>query len=136
MVPMMPMIPMIRPLRLVRDPDGVIGGVCSGLAKAFAIDTSLLRIILIVSTLLLGTGAGLYLLLWIALPRADRVDRAMDRRLLGVCAQIAGRFETEVGLVRFLVLLSFLVSFGVTFFVYVLLYFLLPTPHASPQPRA
>ena len=57
------------PKRLFRDPDNkVIGGVCSGLADYFDIDTTLVRAIVASSIIFAGVGLGLYLVLWIVLP--------------------------------------------------------------------
>lgn len=46
----------------------VIGGVCSGLADYFDIDTTLVRAIVASSIIFAGVGLGLYLVLWIVLP--------------------------------------------------------------------
>lgn len=48
--------------------DKVIGGVCSGLADYFNIDTTLVRAILASSIIFAGVGLGLYIVLWIVLP--------------------------------------------------------------------
>lgn len=113
--------------RLLRSADGIIGGVCSGLAKPFEIESGILRILFIGSTLLFGTGVGFYILLWIALPREDRAAKAYDSRVFGVCASLAKKLNMEVGLVRFLALISIFVSLGTTVIIYVLLYFILPS---------
>lgn len=49
--------------------NGVIGGVCAGLADYFDIDVVLIRGILLASILFAGIGLGLYLILWIIVPR-------------------------------------------------------------------
>ncbi len=48
--------------------DRVIGGVCSGLATYFSIDTTLLRVGWVLFFLLAGSGGLLYLVLWGILP--------------------------------------------------------------------
>jgi phage shock protein PspC (stress-responsive transcriptional regulator) len=58
------------PRRLYRNlNDRVLGGVCSGLAAYFDIDTVLVRIILIV-LLISGVGLLAYIILWIVIPKA------------------------------------------------------------------
>ncbi|MEL6536590.1 MAG: PspC domain-containing protein [Bacteroidota bacterium] len=46
----------------------VIGGVCSGLARYFGWDTTIIRIIFVVLLLGFGTGLLAYLILWIVMP--------------------------------------------------------------------
>lgn len=53
---------------LTRSRDGVIGGVCSGLAKCLGIDRSLIRIIFVVGFLLGGCSVLIYLIMWVLLP--------------------------------------------------------------------
>lgn len=57
--------------RIYRDPhDKMIGGVCSGIAKYFDMDPTIIRLIAVV--LLLGAGVGLlaYIIAWIVIPVA------------------------------------------------------------------
>jgi len=55
--------------KLKRDPnDKIIGGVCSGIAKYFEIDSVLVRLGLVLSTLMWGIGPIIYLLMWIIIP--------------------------------------------------------------------
>lgn len=68
--------------RLYRDPENaVIGGVSSGLGAYFNIDTLIVRILFIVLTLM---GAGfpiiLYLVLWIAVPKAKTAAEKLEMR--------------------------------------------------------
>ena len=81
--------------RWVRASDGALAGVCKGLAQAFGIETWILRVIWLVGVLWFGTGILLYLILAICLPRVDRLDQALDRKILGVCARIAKRRSEE-----------------------------------------
>jgi len=54
--------------KLCRDTEnGMIGGVCSGLATFFGVSTTLVRLLFVFS----GGGFGLYIILWIFLPEAD-----------------------------------------------------------------
>ena len=50
---------------------GMVGGVCAGLAYRIGMPTWLLRLSLALLVLLKGVGVGIYLLLWIFLPRQD-----------------------------------------------------------------
>ncbi len=63
--------------RLFRDTEnGIIGGVCQGLAAFFNIDVVVIRAIFIVILLFVGFGLPLYLILWIIVPRAkNTIDR-------------------------------------------------------------
>lgn len=57
--------------RLYRDRDhSYIAGVCSGLGEYFGTDPVVLRIIFLVLLFLHGSGLIIYLILWIAVPRA------------------------------------------------------------------
>lgn len=58
--------------RVFRDPDNaIVGGVCGGLGAYFNIDPLWFRLAVVVFTLVfLGTGAFLYIVLWIIIPEA------------------------------------------------------------------
>lgn len=112
--------------RWTRASDGALAGVCKGLGDALGIETWILRVIWIVSVLWFGTGILFYLILAICLPRVDKLDHALDRKLLGVCARIAKRYRIEVGLVRTGFVLLALITFGVAILGYGLCYFIVP----------
>ncbi|WP_413585510.1 PspC domain-containing protein [Bdellovibrio sp. HCB274] len=121
--------------RWVRASDGALGGVCKGLAQAFEIETWMLRIIWLIAVLWFGCGVLLYFTLWYALPRVDRLDHALDGKVLGVCARIAKRYALEVGVVRTTALLFLYVTFGAAILVYGLCYFLIPeAPKSEKSP--
>lgn len=63
--------------RLFRDEENaMIGGVCAGLANYFNMDISIIRIIFVATFLFAGFGFPLYIILWIAVPRArNTIDR-------------------------------------------------------------
>jgi signal transduction histidine kinase len=70
-----------EPLR--RDPaNGVVAGVCAGLARRMRLDPVLLRAVAVAATLAGGTGLGVYLLAWAVMP-ADGDARAPIERLAG-----------------------------------------------------
>lgn len=47
--------------------DRILGGVCSGLARYFNIDTTIVRIVFVVAVLS-GVSPLLYLVLWVVMP--------------------------------------------------------------------
>lgn len=53
---------------LVRPPDRVIAGVCSGLARRFGVRPTTVRALFLVSCLLPGPQVLVYLVLWVVLP--------------------------------------------------------------------
>lgn len=66
---------------LFRDPDDKwLGGVCSGLAHYFGVDTTWVRIALLVLFLFVGTGILLYIILWIVMPVARTRSEKMRMR--------------------------------------------------------
>lgn len=68
--------------RLYRDPDNaILGGVCSGLAAYFGIDPVVMRIIAFV-LLILGHGvtALVYLVMWIAIPKALTISQKLEMK--------------------------------------------------------
>ena len=65
--------------RLFRDPDDKkLGGVASGIAKYFGVDTAVVRILFLVSIFLGGFGLLLYIVLWIAVPEAVTLTERMQ----------------------------------------------------------
>ena len=109
----------------IRSNDGIIAGVCSGLAERFDIDPMLVRLGLILSVIFFGFGIFLYLGLAIALPREDKLIEAKKDRILGVCSRISERSQIDVGLVRFACLAVAISSFGATIIAYIILHFVL-----------
>ena len=61
----------VKKLRRSRT-DKMVAGVCGGLAAELVVDAALLRIALVALTLLgVGTGAVLYLAVWLLAPVED-----------------------------------------------------------------
>lgn len=112
--------------RWTRASDGALAGVCKGLADALGIEIWIVRVIWLIAVLWFGTGILLYLILAICLPRVDKLDQALDRKILGVCARIADRYRIEVGLVRTGFVFTALFTFGVAILGYGLCYFFVP----------
>lgn len=117
--------------RFVRSSTGILGGVCKGLARRFDVDVLWVRLAFLIGFLFFGTGCGIYLLLLVSFPREDRIDKAYDSRILGVCSRLAIRFQFDVGITRACAILLLFATFGATFALYVILYFILPTREES-----
>ncbi len=67
--------------RLYRDGDNaIIAGVCSGLGAYFKIDPLVLRILIFALIFANGLGLIIYLVMWIAVPRAETVRQRMEMR--------------------------------------------------------
>lgn len=61
-----------REKKVFRDPDEkVLGGVCSGLAAYFGIDSLWIRLVFVLVTFSGGAGVLIYIILWIAIPEAQ-----------------------------------------------------------------
>lgn len=121
--------------RWTRASDGALAGVCKGLGTALGIETWILRVIWLISVLWFGTGILFYSILAVCLPRVDKLDQALDGKLIGVCARIAKRYRIEVGLVRTGFVLLALITFGVAILGYGLCYFLVPKAD-GPESRS
>lgn len=62
--------------QLFRDPDNrFLGGVCGGLGNYFGTDPLLFRLLFILATLFYGTSLLVYIILWIAVPKAVTVQQ-------------------------------------------------------------
>jgi phage shock protein PspC (stress-responsive transcriptional regulator) len=88
--------------RLLRDPmQGVLGGVCLGLAHYFNTEANIVRIIFICLFVFGGSGGILYLVLWMLVPKAQS---AADRlRMKGediTIATIKQNIEQEFDTIR------------------------------------
>ncbi|MGE0077753.1 MAG: PspC domain-containing protein [Bacteroidales bacterium] len=67
--------------RLYRSPeDSIIAGVCSGLAEYFAIDPIVIRLLFVLIFFLKGFGLLLYLILWIATPKAISPKQKLEMK--------------------------------------------------------
>lgn len=70
----------------------MIGGVCSGLAAYFDIDTVLMRVIAVVALFLGSAGFWIYVILWIAVPKARTASEKLEMRGLPVTAENLRRY--------------------------------------------
>ncbi|HNS30642.1 MAG TPA: PspC domain-containing protein [Tenuifilaceae bacterium] len=83
--------------RLYRDPDGsVIAGVCSGLGYYWNIEAALIRVLFIIIFFWGGGGLLIYIILWIAIPKALTVAEKLEMKGEPVNAENIGRsFQDE-----------------------------------------
>lgn len=86
-----------RKRRLYRDPENrVLSGVCGGLAVYFNMDLAILRIIVVVLILITsGTGLLVYLILWIAVPKAVNTAQRLEMRGKAVTVKNIEKFIKE-----------------------------------------
>lgn len=103
------------PRRLTRLPgEGKLGGVCAGIAAYLNTDTTAVRLLWVVLSVVPGViigGVIAYVVAWILLPSgsaapprpaaAPRLQRsATDRKIAGVCGGLAAYFGVDATLVR------------------------------------
>jgi phage shock protein PspC (stress-responsive transcriptional regulator) len=70
-----------RPKRFYRDPDNaVLAGVCSGLGAYFNIDPVIFRVLFVVSFLFYGASVLAYIILWIAMPKAETSAQKLEMK--------------------------------------------------------
>lgn len=58
--------------KLYRTRDGIIAGVCGGVAEFFGLDTSLIRIATLILILFGGLSLWVYIILWLIVPKAPQ----------------------------------------------------------------
>lgn len=59
--------------------DYMIAGVCSGLAKHFNIDPTIVRLIFVLLIFGGGSGVLIYLILWLVIPKEGGEEKEIDR---------------------------------------------------------
>ena len=81
------------PKKLYRDMEGKgVAGVCSGLAYYFDIDVTIIRIIMLVALVAGTSGFWIYLVLWIAIPKALTPAQQCEMRGIPATAENMARF--------------------------------------------
>ena len=85
--------------RLYRDSDnGIIGGVCSGIAYYFGIDPVWIRLFFGLSFIFFGSGVIFYILLWIIIPEARSASEKLNMKGEPVNIDSIGKtIEKEIG---------------------------------------
>lgn len=67
--------------RLFRDPDSKkIAGVCSGISSYFNVDVTIIRIIFVLFIFLYGFTIVLYIVFWVAMPKASTVAQKLQMK--------------------------------------------------------
>jgi phage shock protein PspC (stress-responsive transcriptional regulator) len=148
-----PAAPSAPPRRLQRDlRRKLLGGVAAGLAHYFTVDPLWVRLVFLLAVLGLPVGAGalnleevfgplagitvlLYIAMWIAFPGSVTLEedtkikkfyRNPDRKVVGgVAAGVASYFGVDLGVVRFLWVLSIFL-FGTGLILYIILWIISP----------
>ena len=84
------------PKKLYRDMEGKsIAGVCSGLSYYFDIDVTIIRIIMLVALLAGTSGFWIYLVLWIAVPKAETPAQQCEMRGIPATAENMARCKNH-----------------------------------------
>lgn len=149
------------PRRLYRDlRRKLVGGVASGLAHYFTVDPLWVRLAFLLLVIGLPAGSGmmngpddfagsvsgivvlLYIAMWIAFPGSITLEedksikkfyRDPDRKVVGgVAAGVASYFGVDVGVVRFLWVLS-IFFFGTGFLLYIVLWIISPSANTLTE---
>jgi phage shock protein PspC (stress-responsive transcriptional regulator) len=115
----------MKPNYWYRSKEGLIAGVCRGIAERFGIETWIVRLVWLLATLYFGIGLMLYFFLVVALPLKGNSEKNKEKMILGVCAKLANRVSWDVGLTRAACMFLGLSSLGTTIVGYIILYFLL-----------
>ena len=68
----------LRPFRRSAD-DGILGGVCAGLAARLAVGTTAVRVAAVISVFLGGLGILAYVAMWVLVPRAGEDESIASR---------------------------------------------------------
>lgn len=67
--------------KFFRNPDErVLGGVCSGIAAYFGFDTIWMRLFFVMTTLFMGFGPAIYIILWIIMPEAKTASDKLQMK--------------------------------------------------------
>ena len=82
------------PKKLYRDMENKgVAGVCAGLAQYFDIDVTIIRIIMLVALLAGTSGFWIYVVLWIAIPKAATPAQQCEMRGIPATAENMARFR-------------------------------------------
>lgn len=84
------------PKKLYRDMDSKgVAGVCAGLGHYFDIDVTIIRIIMLVALLAGTSGFWIYVVLWIAIPKAETPAQKCEMRGIPATAENMARFASR-----------------------------------------
>ena len=82
--------------RYYRDPDhALIGGVCAGIAAYTGIDLLLVRIVFACTIPLGGLGFWVYIVLWVATPKAKTIAEKLEMRGEPITAENISKYSSK-----------------------------------------
>lgn len=55
--------------KLTRSDNGIIAGVCAGIANYFDLDPTIIRVLYVLMFFFMGFGLMLYIILWLVIPK-------------------------------------------------------------------
>ena len=110
-----------------RGDQGILLGVCQGLADRFHIDVLLVRIAYLVSVFFFGVSIFLYFLVALCVPKKSQMYSAFEPKILGVCLRFGRRFDLDPSVVRLFFVLLLFATGGAVLLGYLILHFILPT---------
>ena len=73
--------------KLYRVRDGIIAGVCGGLADFFGLDPSLIRIATLILILFGGLSLWVYIILWLIVPKAPMRKGILEYCILAILSR-------------------------------------------------
>ena len=117
--------------RWKRSKNGILAGVCAGLAKELGFEAWVVRALFFALVLFAGFGLWIYIALAVSLPVEHKMDRASEGMVLGVCKRLSEKTEIELGVVRAITCLLIIHSLGAGLVFYVILFFLVPENSTS-----
>lgn len=80
--------------KLFRDYDNKgVAGVCAGLARYFDVDVTIIRIIMLVALFACTSGFWIYLVLWIAVPKAETPKQKCEMNGIPATPENMARFS-------------------------------------------
>ena len=80
---------------LLRSPDRVVAGVCSGLAIHLGMPVRTVRVLMAVLSLLAGSGVLLYAWLWIMVPTTEEEAESGERNPRSVAENFARYLQAQ-----------------------------------------
>ncbi|MEG1545389.1 MAG: PspC domain-containing protein [Tannerellaceae bacterium] len=60
---------MMEQRKLTRSDNGIIAGVCAGIANYFDLDPTIIRVLYVLMFFFMGFGLMLYIILWLVIPK-------------------------------------------------------------------
>lgn len=90
-----------EPKKLYRsEKNRVFGGVAAGLGEYFDIDPTLVRVLFVLVTLAGGSGILIYLILWVLVPSASKIEPISEDTVKDNIEEIKNKVEDLANEVR------------------------------------